>query len=137
MILILSGFVLYSGRVIWYRASGATPQIKSSWMRFSFPGHPEAVTSSILISGVMSVLCSRFVNSRNSFIHCLPVNTAFPSEALASRSGTIYFSAINVLVQFKNWLTAPCCILGLGYKRVKKMSACVLDTVLYRNISLF
>ena len=116
LILIMSGSVLYSARVISFRASGPTSQMKSSWMSFSFQDHPQSVTPSPFIIGVMSILCSRFVNYRNRSNHCLGVNTAFPSKALASSFGTKFFSAIEVFVQFKNWLTAPCCILMLGYK---------------------
>ena len=110
----LSGSVLYSARVILYKASGLTPKMKSSWIAFSFPGHPESVTSS-----PSSILCSPFVNCRNRSNHRLAVNTAFPSEALASRFGTMFFSALKNFVQFKNWLTAPCCVLWLWYNKTR------------------
>ena len=44
-IFILSGFVLYSALVIWYRASGLTPHIKFYCIACSFPVHPFTVTS--------------------------------------------------------------------------------------------
>ena len=132
----LSGSILYSARVIWYSASGPTPQMKSSWMSFAFPDHPDSMTTSSFNSGVMSILCSLFVNCLNRSNHYLGANTAFPSKAFASRFGTMFFSAIKIFVQFKNWLTAPFCILGLRYKKSIKRKICILSTVLYRNKSL-
>ena len=95
MILILSGSVLYSARVIWNNASGPTPQIKSSWICASFSVvHPASVISSPFTNGVMLILCSRLVNFLNLSNHCLGVNIGFPSDASAFRFGTIFLSAI-------------------------------------------
>ena len=48
-------------------ASGPTAQIKSSWTAVSFLVQSVFVMSSPLGSGVMAILCSRFVNCRNIF----------------------------------------------------------------------
>ena len=77
--------------LFWYRASGPIPQIKSSWTVVSFVVHSVSVMSSLFSSGVMSILCSRFVNCRNPSNHCLGVNIVFPSDALASKFATIIF----------------------------------------------
>ena len=45
-------------------------------------------------SGVMSILCSRFVNCLNLSNHFLGENIGFPSDAFASRFGTIFFSVM-------------------------------------------
>ena len=53
------------------------------------------------ISGVISILCSRLVNCRNLSSHCLGVNIWFPSNAFASRFGTVFFSAMVPVKNFR------------------------------------
>ena len=69
-------------------------QVKFSCIACSFAPQPESVMSSPFNKGVMYILCSRFVNCLNLSSHCLGVNTGFPSVALVSRFGTIFFSVM-------------------------------------------
>ena len=93
-------------------------------MSFSFTDHPDSVSSSPFISGVISLLCSRFVNYRNRSNHCLGVNTAFPSEVFASRFGTMFSSAKKFPFNLKR------SILRLGYR--KSINVRLLFQQLYR-----
>ena len=97
LIAILSGSVLYSALVIWYKASGPIPHMKSSCIWFSFVAHSFCVISSPRISSAMSILYFHFVYCRNLSNHCFGVKIFFPS-VVSSKFGTSICVASCVIV---------------------------------------
>ena len=97
LIAILSGSVLYSALVIWYRTSEPMPHTESSCIWFSFVAQYFCVISSNRISSAVWIFYFRFVFCRNRLSHCLGVNVFFPS-VVASKFGTSICVASCVIV---------------------------------------